>query len=98
MKNGHNKPKSINAKPGKWDKVEDAKLKLLFDNGSLDPKDLNSKTIHNIIDNHWPTRPYNSFAQLYKNKARQYCVNKTKAGSRSLCEFSCTCMIYFILY
>ena len=81
--------KNLNAKTstkqnltGKWGKEHERKLKALFDSGIIDPTDLNSKTIHKIIDNHFPGRSYKSFSGLYKGKARKYNIAQAKFGTR----------------
>ena len=94
------KKTTASRKPQAWNKTGNSKLKSLFKKevrkGGLDSQDLNSKTIHKVITDHYPDRKYNSFAPLYRKKARQYNIGQTKSGARkkAICKLFCF-IIYF---
>lgn len=85
-------------KEKKWSKEDDTKLLSLFDKyfrdprantTGADPRDLGQKNIQRVLDDHWPGRKYRNFSQVFRNKARQYLVNKSKEGARrSKCMFA----------
>ena len=90
-------------KPPVWNKSDDKKLKALFlkqvRKGGIDPQDLDSKTIHQVIANHWPDRKYKTFAPLYKRKARQYNIGQSKSGARkkATCKLFCFIISFYLI-
>jgi hypothetical protein len=52
------KKKQDNSKPAKWSKINDKKLKELFDQGTrnrgINSEDLGTQAIHQVIDTHFP--------------------------------------------
>ena len=95
------KKTSASTKPQAWNKTDDTKLKALFKKevrrGGLDSQDLDSKTIHKVIADHYPDRKYNTFAPLYRKKARQFNIGQTKSGARKAAICKLFCLIYFHL-
>lgn len=85
----------------KWGKVDDKKLKELFDRGTrnrgIDSKDLSSKAIHQAIATHFPDRLYKTFAPLFGNKARLYNLDKELAGARRGKNFAMCLLLQYIL-
>ena len=73
-------------KPAKWSKINDKKLKTLFDRGTrnrgINSEDLSTQAIHQAIETHFPDRAYKTFAPLFRNKARAYNLAKELAGAR----------------
>ena len=90
-------------KPSQWNKSDDKKLKALFKKqvrrGGLDSQDLDSKTIHKVIVDHYPDRKYVSFAPLYRKKARQYNIGQTKLGARkkAICKLFCFIISFYLI-
>ena len=74
--------KAATRKQTKWNKDHNVKLLALFDNDIIDSNDLNTSTIHQVLDDHFPGRSYNSFYQVYNRKAREYTIAKTKHSTR----------------
>ena len=72
--------------PKVWGKVDDAKLSALFrkppSRGGVSSHDLSQKAIEKVCTTHWPNRPYKSFSQLFRKKARKWNINKTLQGAR----------------
>ena len=69
-----------------WGKNEDLKLHRLFklrvDRGGINPRDLTQKAIKEVQEEHFPDRPYKSFAPLFRNKARRWNINHALLGAR----------------
>ena len=65
-----------------WNEYDTAKLLKLFQTGAVDLKDISSTSIHDVINQYFPGRPYSSFSQLYKRKIHQFNIEQTKFGSR----------------
>ena len=90
-------------KPTAWKKTDDKKLKALFKKevrkGGLDSQDLDSKTIHKVLAEHYSDRKYVSFAPLYRKKARQYNIGQTKAGARkkATCKLFCFIISFYLI-
>ena len=74
--------KAATRKQTKWNKDHNVKLLALFDNNIIDPNNLNTSTIHQVLGDHFPGRSYSSFYQVYKRKAREYNIAKTKHSTR----------------
>ena len=80
-------PKGKRKEPNKaWGKNEDLKLHRLFklrvDRGGINPRDLTQKAIKEVQEEHFPDRPYKSFAPLFRNKARRWNINHALLGAR----------------
>ena len=68
--------KAATRKQTKWNKDHNVKLLALFDNNIIDPNNLNTSTIHQVLGDHFPGRSYSSFYQVYKRKDREYNLQK----------------------
>ena len=83
MPKGKSKSKPSNTV---WGKDEDLKLHRLFkvrnDRGGVDSRDLIQKAIKEVQEEHFPDRPYRSFAPLFRNKARKWNINNALLGAR----------------
>ena len=70
-----------------WNQGDNTNLRNLFERGTrnhgLDPEALDSKTIKSVIRSYWPERKYNTFAPLYRRKAREFNLDRTLSGNRS---------------
>ena len=70
----------------KWVQADDAKLAELFrkgKKGGIDHTKLTNKDIHAVIEKYYRDRPYKSFAQLFRRKARKWAVEQSLQGKRS---------------
>ena len=68
----------------KWGSEEDAKLIDLFRTvrNGVDPKKLDVPSVKAVHSKYWPERNYNSFASLYRAKAREFLTARTRDGHR----------------
>ena len=68
----------------KWGTEEDAKLINLFrtPRNKVDSEKLDVATVKVVHSKYWPERNYNSFASLYRAKAREFLMARTRDGHR----------------
>ena len=68
----------------KWGKAEDAKLANLFKapRNLVNPRDLSIEAVKAVHKKYFSDRNYNSFAPLYRAKARAFEVGKSLEGHR----------------
>jgi hypothetical protein len=68
----------------RWNKSDDAKLIELWrtPRNGIDPEKLDIETVKAVHKSHFPSRDYNNFAPLYRNKARAFCTARDKDGHR----------------
>ena len=81
------KSKASTEKQPSWNQGDDAKLRNLFikglRQGGVDSEVLDRKTINSIQQRYWSERNNDTFAPLYRRKAREFNLNKSLQGQRS---------------
>lgn len=68
----------------RWGKPDDAKLIELFRvaHNGVDPNRLDIPSVRAVQEKYWPEKKYESFAPLYRKKARKFLAARTLDGHR----------------
>lgn len=68
----------------RWNKADDKKLIQLFRtaHNGVDPDKLDIPTVRAVKDKYWPHKKYESFAPLYRKKARAFNSGRSLDGHR----------------
>jgi hypothetical protein len=66
----------------RWDSAEDQKLAELFRKDKKLAYKLDTKSIQQVHQAHWPDWEFGSFSPLFRQKARQWQVNHSVSNKR----------------
>ena len=79
----------------RWNASDNAKLRQLIADKSIDPRDHSKATIQKIHTLNWPHKNYVTFARLIRRKLTDYETDQTLAGARSKCSCMLSCEYHF---
>ena len=69
-----------------WGREEDGVLRKLFElpksKGGVDPEDTTKGNLEKVLRQHFPSRQYHSFRQLYRRKALKFLLGTSLNGKR----------------